>query len=143
MKGEDVVLVKPQTYMNASGKAVRPLVTRGLVPDQELLVVVDDHAIPLGTIRLRARGSSGGHNGLESVEAALSTREYARLRIGVGPVPDGVEDRAEWLLSPFTPEERDTLDELLPTIGDAVECWVTEGVDTAMNRYNRRGTESE
>lgn len=140
--GEDIILVKPQTYMNASGAAVQPLVVRGLIPEEELLVVTDDHALPLGTLRLRARGSSGGHNGLESVETALGTREYARLRIGVGPLPENVAG-ADWVLSTFTPSERGTIDELMPTLADAVECWITEGIETAMNRFNRKGPESE
>ena len=140
--GEDIILVKPQTYMNASGEAVTPLLVRGLIPEHELLVVTDDHALPLGTLRLRARGSSGGHKGLESVETALGTTEYARLRIGVGPLPDDV-DGADFVLSAFSEPELQAITELLPTAADAVECWITDGIESAMNRFNRRGTERE
>jgi PTH1 family peptidyl-tRNA hydrolase len=129
--------------MNRSGVAVRSvLAQRHVDVTRDLLVVVDDFALPLGTFRLRARGSSGGHNGLESVEAALDSREYARLRIGIGPLPEGVSDSADFVLEPFTGAERATLTDLLPTLGDAVECWITEGIEQAMNRYNRRGLES-
>lgn len=129
--------------MNRSGAAVRPLLVRGLEPERELLVVCDDLALPLGTFRIRARGSSGGHNGLESIEAALGSRDYARLRIGIGPKPDEVNDQADWVLEPLTRDEWTALDELMPTMCDAVDCWVADGVEAAMNRFNRRGTESE
>ena len=140
--GEDIILVKPQTYMNASGEAVRPLLVRGLDAVSELLVITDDHALPVGTLRLRARGSAGGHNGLASVEDAVGDRDYARLRIGIGPLPDDVES-ADFVLSAFPADERAAIDALLPTAADAVECWITDGIDTAMNRFNQRGTESE
>ncbi len=138
----DVLLLKPQTYMNRSGAALRPLlVPGGLQPAHDLLVLVDDIALPMGTFRVRARGSAGGHNGLVSVEEAVGSTEYARLRIGVGPRPEGINDQAEWLLEPFTRDEQVALVDLLPALADAVECWIVEGVDEAMNRFNRRGTE--
>ncbi len=136
------LLVKPLTYMNRSGDALSPmLASPGFDPARDLLVLVDDLALPLGTFRLRARGSAGGHNGLESVEAALGTQEYDRLRIGIGPVPDEVEDQAEFVLAPFQPDELSVLADLLPPLVDAVECWLTEGIEVAMNRFNRKGTE--
>ncbi len=138
------VLFKPQTYMNLSGEAVAQLLSaQDLDPSTELLVLVDDIALPLGTFRLRARGSAGGHNGLESVEAAIGSEEYARLRIGIGPLPEDVDDQAEFVTSNFEPGEMTTLADLLPPLVDAVECWLLEGIDTAMNRFNRRGTEGE
>jgi len=132
-----VVLVKPHTYMNLSGTALRPLLAEPeFDPARDLLVLVDDAAIPLGTFRIRARGSAGGHNGLKSVEATLRTREYARLRVGVGPAPEDVEDLADFVLAPFAPDEREALDPLWPVMVDAVECWVRDGTDTAMQRFN-------
>jgi len=135
-----VALIKPQTYMNRSGAAVRLLLTEpDFDPTHHLLVVTDDAALPLGTFRLRARGSHGGHRGLESVEHALASREYARLRIGVGPQPAGVilED---YVLEEFADAELEELGKLLPELCDAVTCWVTDGVAVAMNRYNKRRT---
>jgi len=135
------VLVKPQTYMNRSGDAVARLRSApGFDPTRDLLVLVDDLALPLGTFRLKAQGSAGGHNGLRSVEDALGTGEYARLRIGIGPVPDGVDDQAQFVLERFAREELAVLADLLPDLADAVECWLDEGIEQAMNRYNRRGT---
>ncbi len=140
--GEPLVLLKPQTYMNRSGAAVAQLLASSTIdPTHDLLVLVDDLALPLGTLRLRARGSSGGHNGLESVEAAVGTQEYARLRIGIGPPPEGVDDTADWVTEDFEPGELRTLAELLPDMVDAAECWLAEGIETAMNRFNRRGTQ--
>jgi peptidyl-tRNA hydrolase, PTH1 family len=98
---------------------------------------VDDVALPLGTFRLRGAGSTGGHNGLKSIEGALQRQDYARLRIGVGPVPPGLVDLADFVLSPFEPEERQTLAELLDPMSEAVESWLDEGIERAMTRFNR------
>jgi peptidyl-tRNA hydrolase, PTH1 family len=142
--GDDVMLLKPQTYMNRSGATLRPLLeVPEFVPSSELLVVSDDFALPLGTFRLRARGSAGGHNGLRSIEETMGSQEYARLRIGIGPVPDDVEDRSEWVVAPFSRRELLELAGRLPDLADAVECWLEEGIEPAMNRFNRRGQESE
>ncbi len=139
--GRRIVVLKPQTYMNLSGDAVAHLLgSTDVDAAGDLLIIVDDSALPLGTFRLRARGSAGGHNGLESVEEAIGSAEYARLRIGIGPIPDDVDDQAEFVLAPFEPEELSTLADLLPSMADAVECWLDEGIDVAMNRFNRRGT---
>ncbi len=125
--------------MNDSGAALAPLLDRpDWDPARDLLILVDDGALPLGTFRLRARGSSGGHNGLESIELALGSRGYARLRIGIGPVPEDVTDLADWVLAPFTRSEARTLSELLPEMGDAVDFWVAEGIERAMNRFNQK-----
>lgn len=137
------MLLKPQTYMNRSGVALRPLLgTPAFAPSRDLLILVDDLALPLGGFRLRARGSAGGHNGLLSVEDALASQEYARLRIGIGPCPEE-EDQAEWVLQPFARRELAVLADLLPELADAVECWLDEGIETAMNRFNRRGHERD
>lgn len=136
---QDIVLVKPQTYMNRSGTALGPVLEEPEFRiERDLLVVVDDFALPLGTIRLRARGSPGGHNGLKSVAGRLATNEYARLRIGVGPPPED-EDPADYVLDEFTPAQIKVVDEVMPHVLDCVESWVRDGVEAAMNRYNRRG----
>ena len=133
-----VALIKPQTYMNRSGAAIRPLLADSeFDASRDLLVVTDDAALPLGTFRLRARGSHGGHRGLESVEHALRSRDYARLRIGVGPQPETMP-MEDYVLEEFTDAELDDLLTLLPTVGEAVACWVTEGIGPAMNTFNRR-----
>lgn len=141
--GEHVFVVKPQTYMNRSGIAARPLLGRDdFDVARDLLVLVDEFALPVGTFRIRPHGSAGGHNGLKSIEATLRSREYPRLRIGVGPLPEGA-DWADYVLAPFEPDERETLDATLPRIVDCVACWMEEGIEAAMNRFNRRGSESD
>jgi PTH1 family peptidyl-tRNA hydrolase len=133
-----VTVLKPQTYMNRSGAAIAPL--RALPefdPSQHLLVLVDDVALPLGRFRIRGAGSAGGHNGLKSVEGVLQRQDYARLRIGVGPPPPGIEDLADYVLDEFTPEEQDTITQLLDPMSEAVECWLEQGIEQAMNQFNR------
>lgn len=118
-------LLKPTTYMNRSGAALAWLrADPAFDPSQDLLILVDDFNIPLGTFRLRREGSSGGHNGLKSIEAALQSQSYARLRIGVGPLPAGSAGWADFVLEAFTPEESDQLDALLPQLIEAVNGWV-------------------
>jgi PTH1 family peptidyl-tRNA hydrolase len=137
--GDAVLVLKPQTYMNRSGAVLAPLrAIDGFDPARDLLVLVDDVALPVGRFRLRGAGSAGGHNGLKSVEGALRRQDYARLRIGVGPRPMDVDDLADWVLDTFTGDERTTLDGLLGPMAEAVECWLAEGIETAMNRFNRR-----
>ena len=124
--------------MNRSGATVTPLTAEpGFDPSRDLLVLVDDVALPLGRFRLRGAGSSGGHNGLKSIEAALRRQDYARLRIGVGPAPAGLDDLADFVLDEFTSDERETLNALLEPMSDAVECWAAEGIEAAMSRHNR------
>jgi PTH1 family peptidyl-tRNA hydrolase len=102
----------------------------------DLLVVVDDAALDVGRIRIRTRGSAGGHNGLRSIEASLRTQDYARLRIGVGGAPPGV-DLADWVLDEFEEEEENEIRSLLPDLVEAVAVWVREGAEPAANRCNR------
>jgi len=136
--GHDVHVIKPQTYMNRSGAAIAPLRdVSGFDPATHLLVLSDDAALPVGRFRVRGAGSAGGHNGLKSIEAALQRQDYARLRIGVGPVPAGLEDLADFVLGPLEPDEARAIDGLLDPMADAVECWLLEGVERAMNRFNR------
>jgi len=127
--GVPVRLLKPTTYMNASGAALASLrADPAFDPATDLLILVDEFRIPCGTFRLRADGSAGGHNGLKSIEGALQSQAYARLRIGVGPLPEGMGDWSEYVLAPFTPEQRDQVEALMPQMLDAVTKWVKEGV---------------
>jgi len=135
-QGEPLVLLKPQTYMNRSGAALAPYLGPKFDPSRDLLVLVDEVAIPVGTFRLRGAGSAGGHNGLKSVEGTLRRQDYARLRIGVGPKPVGA-DLADFVLAPIPPDERALVEDLLDPMADAVECWLTEGIEIAMTRFNR------
>ena len=134
--GQPVVLLQPLTYMNLSGEALGAWrEQRG--QEQELLVVSDDVYLPLGHVRVRTSGSSGGHRGLESIEAAVGGRDYARLRVGVGAAGSSAELK-EHVLDEFAPEELPALAEAIRLAADVVECWVAEGAPSAMNRFNRR-----
>ena len=139
--GVKVRLVKPQTFMNLSGQALRNYVRRPFwSAAKDLLVVVDEVQLPVGRTRVRARGSAGGHNGLKSVEQALGTQEYARLRIGVGPSDErkGIyKDLADFVLSPFARDEREDILALMPQLTATAESWLRDGVEKAMNLYNR------
>jgi peptidyl-tRNA hydrolase, PTH1 family len=136
--GETIELMKPETYMNRSGDALRAWMARGGEPSAErLLVVTDDVYLPVGALRMRERGSSGGHRGLESLAAALGHRDFARLRIGVGAAESGAEMR-EHVLNAFGPEEEPIVERAVRDAADAVECWAREGIERAMNRFNRR-----
>ena len=133
-----VTILKPQTYMNRSGAAIAPLRSLpGFDPSQHLLVLVDDVALPIGKFRLRGAGSAGGHNGLKSVEGVLQRQDYARLRIGVGPPPASGDDLSDYVLGPFSREEREILGGLLDPMSEAVEVWLQEGIELAMTRFNR------
>jgi PTH1 family peptidyl-tRNA hydrolase len=138
VSGEGVELMRPLTFMNLSGEAVTRWVHENgdQAPDQ-LLVVSDDVYLALGALRLRPRGSSGGHRGLESIEAALGSRDFARLRIGVGAAESSAQLR-EHVLESFSADERPVVDDAVLRAADAVECWVAEGLRAAMNRFNRR-----
>jgi peptidyl-tRNA hydrolase, PTH1 family len=134
--GRAVDLVVPLTFMNASGAALEAWRERHGLDPAELLVVVDDVYLPVGILRLRVAGSSGGHHGLESLEAVVG-REFARLRIGVGVAEDAAGLR-EHVLEEFAEDEKTVVDEAIERAADAVECWLGEGALAAMNRFNRR-----
>jgi peptidyl-tRNA hydrolase, PTH1 family len=137
-EGHTVRVLKPQTYMNRSGAALAPLrALSGFDPATDLLVLVDDVALPVGKFRLRGAGSAGGHNGLKSIEGALQRQDYARLRIGVGPAPAGLDDLADFVLGRFEPEEWREIETLLDPMADAVECWLDAGIERAMSGFNR------
>ena len=128
-------LIKPMTYMNDSGKAVAAWVEWLKLTPADLLVVVDDVALPMGQIRLRSDGSAGGHNGLKSIETHLGTDKYARLRCGVDAVPPGWS-LEKWVLSRFDSKQEDTLGEMICTARMAIDCCQTEGIAVAMNKFN-------
>jgi PTH1 family peptidyl-tRNA hydrolase len=130
-----VLLVKPLTFMNLSGQAVRELLHYFKVEPADLLVVIDDVNLPLGRLRARARGTAGGHNGLESIIAELGTTELARLRVGVGR-GDRRRDLADYVLDRFDAGEKDVVDETIGRAADAAEMFAVEGIDRTMNQYN-------
>ena len=134
--GREIALVKPMTWMNRSGVAVRALRDRLECEPGEILVCYDDFALPLGRIRLRPSGSHGGHNGMRSIIERLGTTEFPRLRVGIAPEDREVEDGSEFVLSPFRRRERPIVEEAVVRAAEAVECAVTEDLLTAMNRYN-------
>jgi PTH1 family peptidyl-tRNA hydrolase len=135
-EGIPLALAKPQTFMNRSGAAVRPLVRRYCRTPGDLVVVYDELDLPLGRLRLRKEGSHGGHNGMRDVIAALGTQQFARLRLGVGRPPSG-EDSADYVLYPFTPDERPLVESMLDDAVAALEHLLREGIDSAMNEFNR------
>jgi len=132
-RGLDLALVKPHTFMNLSGSAVRKALVRFRAPLEDLLVVVDDFALPYGRLRFREAGSSGGHNGLESIIGELGSARFARLRVGIG---EPGRDAVDHVLSRFTREERRSLDEILDAAADAVEDWARLGTSNAATRWN-------
>lgn len=134
---ERCLFLKPQGYMNRSGDAVgEALNFYKLSAASDLLVLVDDYALPIGALRLRASGSPGGHNGLADVERALGTPEYPRCRIGIGPIPPEFNDPADYVLGRFTEEQAKALGPALDRAGEATEAFVTRGIAFAMNRFN-------
>jgi PTH1 family peptidyl-tRNA hydrolase len=132
--GRRVLLVKPETFMNLSGRCVRQVLDFYQVPREDLLVVCDDINLPLGKLRVRARGSHGGHNGLRDIQNHLGTNEYARLRIGVDAPRD--DDAVDHVLGRFRPAERVVIEDAVQLAAQAVAVWVAQGVEACMNRYN-------
>ena len=131
---EEVLLAKPETFMNLSGVAVRELVARHEIrPEHDLIVIYDELDLPLGTIRIRQRGRSAGHNGMASIIGALGTQEIARIRLGVAP--------EQKILKPFRKAQLKIVDQVLDTTAEAVRVILKEGVAAAMNRYNRKAEE--
>jgi PTH1 family peptidyl-tRNA hydrolase len=132
-RGLDLTLVKPLTWMNDSGTAVRKVLAREHAPLADLLVVADDFALPFGKLRFRESGSHGGHNGLRSIIEELGTEKFSRLRVGIG---DPVRDARDHVLSRFEPDEVQRLDELLDAATDGIEAWAADGTSKAANRFN-------
>ncbi|MCX7856073.1 MAG: aminoacyl-tRNA hydrolase, partial [Anaerolineae bacterium] len=134
--GYPVVLAIPQTFMNESGRAVAPLARFYQVPPENLLVIYDDLDLPLGGLRIRPNGSSGGHRGMRSVIEHLGTQAFPRLRIGIGR-PPGQMDPADYVLQDFTPDEEAVIEETIKRAIAAIQTWLTEGLEKAMSLYNR------
>jgi PTH1 family peptidyl-tRNA hydrolase len=148
LAGQDVLLAKPETFMNLSGLSVAALIQELEISREDVIVLYDELALPLGTIRMRERGSANGHNGVKSISSVLGTEEWLRIRIGVGkPVlADGREIKAggkDYLLSPMRKQELAVLDEVLDRTRGAVEMVLTQGVSAAMNEFNRRPPDPE
>jgi len=123
--GVPVRILKPTTFMNRSGAALASLrADPTFTPARDLLILVDDFQIPLGAFRLRTEGSAGGHNGLKSIEGALQSQQYGRLRIGVGPLPEGTGDWADYVLAPFELQQLEEVQALMPAMIEAVEKWL-------------------
>ena len=137
-----VRLVKPQTYMNLSGSVLRSYLRRPYwSPAIDLMIVVDEVALPLGRYRFRAKGSAGGHNGLKSVETAVGSQEYARLRVGIAPEdPQRRGDLSDFVLDNFGKHEADVVRSLMPTLTTALELWVSSGIAPVMTRFTGAGT---
>lgn len=139
---ERTVMLKPMRFMNCSGSAVAEAANFYKIDvSKDLLVLVDEYALPLGTIRVRAEGSPGGHNGLTDVQRALGTAAYPRLRIGIDPPPPSFDDPADWVLGRFTEEQFKALSPALDRAADAVDVFVTQGVVPAMNQFNAKPKE--
>ena len=139
---QQVLLCQPLTFMNVSGEAVTAVVDFYHVLPSQLIVAVDDADLPLGEIRLRPRGSSGGHHGLESIEQHLGTREFARLRIGIGR-KDGAREITGHVLGKFNKTEMAVMKKVLMAAADQMECWLDAGIQKAMNQFNGIAVDSE
>lgn len=135
VENEEIILVKPQTFMNISGVAVRDVVNMYKCALQDLMVVYDDLDLPLGKIRIKRSGGSGGHRGLESIAASLGSTNFPRLRVGIGR-PSVAGDPGHYVLSLFSKEEETVLIKALETACQAVKTWVVEGIDVCMNAFN-------
>ena len=133
---EKLLLMKPQTYMNLSGEAVAQAVRFYKIPPQHVLAVSDETALPIGKLRVRTKGSAGGHNGLKSLIACLGTEDFPRIRLGVGAPPHPDYDMADWVLSSFKNQDAEDMARAAARAAEAVECYILRGPDRAMNLYN-------
>ena len=134
-----VLLMKPQTYMNLSGDAIAQAAKFYKVPPERVIVVSDETALPIGRLRIRRGGSAGGHNGLKSIIARLGTDQFPRIRLGVGAPPHPDYDMTDWVLAAFRGQDAADMETAAKKAADAVECYITEGAERAMNKYNTRG----
>lgn len=134
--GETVMLMKPQTFMNLSGEAVAQAVSFYKLAPDHVIVVSDEIALPIGKLRIRTKGSAGGHNGLKNIIALLGTDQFPRIRIGVGAAPHPDYDMADWVLSSFKGKDAEDILAAAARAAEAVECYITKGADRTMNLYN-------
>ena len=137
IQGQKVLLAKPQTYMNLSGESVRQLMDYYKVSNEELIIIYDDISLDVGQLRIRKKGSAGGHNGIKSIISHLGTTEFPRIKVGVGNKPEGW-DLADYVLGKFTKEEQEVLVETKNRVAKACEVMVTEEIEVAMNLYNKK-----
>ena len=136
--GEKVLLMKPQTYMNLSGEAVQQAVRFYKIPPEHVLVVSDEVSLPIGKLRIRTKGSAGGHNGLKNIIALLGTENFPRIRLGVGAPPHPEYEMIDWVLSTFQNQDAEDMQKAARRAADAVECYSEKGPDRAMNLYNTK-----
>ena len=136
ISGQKVLVMKPVTFMNLSGEAVRPAADFYKIPPDHVLVISDDTALAPGRLRIRKGGSAGGHNGLKNIIQHLGTDQFPRIRVGVGEKPHPDYDLADWVLGKFSREDRKVLDQTVERALDAIECAFSQGLDKAMSRYN-------
>lgn len=136
ISGEKVLVMKPVTYMNLSGEAVRPAADFYKIPPEHIIVISDDTALDVGKLRIRKGGSAGGHNGLKSIIQHLGTDQFPRIRVGVGKKPHPDYDLADWVLGKFQGEDKKAMQAAVERCADAVECYIKEGPDRAMNKFN-------
>ena len=136
ISGEKVLVMKPVTYMNLSGEAVRPAADFYKLPPERILVISDDVALAAGRLRIRAKGSAGGHNGLKSIIQHLGTDQFPRIRVGVGEKPHPDYDLADWVLGRPQGEDKKAIDEAVKRAADAVECILTQGLERGMGKFN-------
>ena len=134
--GQQVLLMKPQTFMNLSGEAVQPAAQFYKIPPEHILVVSDDVSMPTGKLRVRTKGSAGGHNGLKNIIAHLGTDKFPRIKIGVGAPPHPEYDMADWVLGSFKNQDADLIQEAVARAASAIEVYIAEGPERAMNQYN-------
>ncbi len=142
LEGEKVILAQPMTYMNLSGESVRELLDFYKVTPKEIIVIYDDISLEVGQLRIRKKGSAGGHNGIKSIIAHLGTDEFPRIKVGVGDKPKGW-DLADYVLSRFKEEEQAAIREALKNSSDACRMIITSGIDAAMNLYNKKATKED
>lgn len=134
--GEKVLLMKPQTYMNLSGEAVEQAAKFYKISPEHIIVVSDEVAMPIGKLRIRKSGSAGGHNGLKNIIQHLGTQDFPRIRMGVGAAPHPDYDMADWVLSTFKNQDAEDMQALAERVSKAVQCYIIEGPDRAMNKFN-------
>ena len=136
ISGQGVLMMKPTTYMNLSGEAVGEAARFYKIPPDHVLVISDDVSLPLGKLRIRTGGSAGGHNGLKSIIQHLGADQFPRVKVGVGEKPHPDYDMADWVLGKFQGEDKKVMDETVKGAADAVECYLRDGPQKAMNRFN-------
>lgn len=136
--GARVLLMKPQTYMNLSGQAVSQAARFYRIPSEHILVVLDEVNLPVGKLRIRVKGSAGGHNGLKNIVALLGTEDFPRIRLGVGAPPHPDYDMMDWVLSTFRNQDAEEMEQAARRAAEAVECYIEKGPDRAMNLYNTK-----